>query len=117
MDWWTLKIPNWLTVSAVLAALAIHLATASWAGLRTPVLGFLVGFVLYLPFLLLLGMGEGDLKLMAAVGSIVGPLNCIFIFVIAGLVGGLMALYISRGRLAETLANTAWILKELSQGR
>jgi prepilin peptidase CpaA len=118
-DWRSRLIPNWLTVAALASALAIHIATGSWGGLRTSLSGFLVGFVVYLPFLLLRGMGAGDLKLMAAIGSIVGPTNCILVFVLTSLAGGVIAIAVllSRGRLAETLSNTAWILSELAHGR
>jgi prepilin peptidase CpaA len=39
-------------------------------------------------------MGAGDVKLLAAVGSVVGPQGIIGVFILTGLVGGLLAIVV-----------------------
>ncbi len=64
-------------------------------------------------------MGAGDVKLMAAVGAMVGWEDWLGIFVITALLGGLMALILatSHGRIKKTLWNVGFILSELKSGR
>src|SRR5260221_13553602 len=68
----TRRIPNWLTGS--LAAAGLGMAFAG-VGL-TPgqaALGLLAGLALMMPAHLIGATGAGDVKLMAAVGAVVGP--------------------------------------------
>ncbi len=67
------RIPNLL----ILVGLALGLAGQAYAdglgGLGNGLLGVLLGFALFLPFYALGGMAAGDVKLMAMVGSFLGP--------------------------------------------
>ena len=64
-------------------------------------------------------MGAGDVKLMAAVGALVGWERWFGIFFVTALIGGVMAmiLVLSRGRLKKTLFNVGFILSEMKSGR
>jgi prepilin peptidase CpaA len=64
-------------------------------------------------------MGAGDVKLMAAVGAIVGWENWFGIFLVTAVIGGIMSLIlvVSRGRLRKTLFNVGFILTEMKSGR
>ncbi len=64
-------------------------------------------------------MGAGDVKLMAAVGSLVGWQNWIAIFLLTAVLGGVAALVLVawRGRVKKTLWNVAFILSEMKGGR
>jgi prepilin peptidase CpaA len=64
-------------------------------------------------------MGAGDVKLMAAVGAMVGWEDWFGIFVITAILGGLMALILAaaHGRIKKTLWNVGFILSELKSGR
>lgn len=119
IDWRRRQIPNWLTVPALGVAVVLHAGGESWAGLGKALGGFGVGFAVFLPLLLLKGMGAGDVKLMAVVGTIVGAANCVVVFVFTALAGGLLAvgLQLSRGQLGATLGNAVFILAELARGR
>lgn len=79
----------------------------------------LLGFGAYFILYALRAMGAGDVKLMAAVGAIIGPLNWIAVFIASALAGGLFAivLMIRKGRVRETLSNTLFIAGELIQLR
>ena len=79
----------------------------------------LLGFALYFPLWLLRARGAGDVKLLAAAGSLLGPQNTFAYFVIAALVGGVfgLALVLRKGALPQTAANIGLILKSLMQLR
>src|SRR5439155_24771042 len=61
-----------------------------------------LGFVLLIPFYAMRAMGAGDVKLLAALGAILGPQILLTAAAGGALVGGLMSLIIlaRRGRLS-----------------
>jgi prepilin peptidase CpaA len=113
------RIPNWLTLSGVCAGLALNAATAGLAGFRLSAMGMLLGFGAYLALYSLRAMGAGDVKLMAAVGAIVGPAGWISVFVATAIAAGLLSLglVIIKRRLRETLWNAFFIVGELAHFR
>jgi len=102
------RIPNLLT--AAMAAIGIGMAAtgASGVSLAAAALGIVVGFALMLPGHALGATGAGDVKLMAAVGAIVGPVIALKAFLFTGVAGGVIAILVAvrRRRLAATLAAT-----------
>jgi len=71
------KVYNWLTYPAVVVGLALAAARGAaagdvWDGLTDGVLGFGFGFGVLFVAYVVGGMGGGDVKLMAAVGALVG---------------------------------------------
>jgi len=113
------RIPNWLTLSGVCAGLALHAATAGSTGFKFSAEGMGLGFVAYLALYLLRAMGAGDVKLMAAVGAIVGPAGWISVFVATALAGGVLALglIIFKRRVRQTLWNSFFIVTEMAHFR
>ncbi len=114
------RIPNWLTVGGVVVGVALNAflgpPVGGWAfALKGMGLGFGAYFLLYL----LHAMGAGDVKLMAAVGSLVGWQNWIGIFILTAILGGVAAviLAVARKRLANTLWNVGFIITEMKSGR
>jgi prepilin peptidase CpaA len=113
------RIPNWISVTGVAVGLALNTflfgLPGIWLSLRGLGLGFGVYFLLYL----IRAMGAGDVKLMAAVGAMVGWQDWFGIFLITALLGGLMALILaaSHGRIQKTLWNVGFILSEMKSGR
>jgi prepilin peptidase CpaA len=84
------KIPNWLTLPALLLGVVINIALnpGEW---YFPFAGLLAGFILlFIPFALG-GIGGGDLKLLAALGAILGVRAVLWIFLIGGVAGGLFS--------------------------
>ena len=75
------RIPNWLTVSAFVAALSFHFAVTGWTGLASSFGGFATGFGTLLVLFLIGGGGGGDVKLMGAVGAWIGAWPTILVFV------------------------------------
>lgn len=79
----TRRLPNWLTVSAFVAALAAHTAINGLAGLGFSLLGFATGFGILLILWLIGGGGGGDVKLMGALGAWLGASLTLRVFFIS----------------------------------
>jgi prepilin peptidase CpaA len=90
-----------------------------WPGLIFSLKGFALGFGAYFFLYALRAMGAGDVKLMGAVGALVGWEDWVGIFVITAVLGGFSALLLAawRGRLKTTLFNVGFILSEFKSGR
>lgn len=114
-DWRSRRIPNWLTVSAFAVGLAANVLFNGREGLKTSLLGTLLGLGLLLPFVLLRSLGAGDWKLAGALGAFAGPGLLVNLLVYSVFVAGLMAigLVIYKGRLRQTLRNIGHILVSL----
>jgi prepilin peptidase CpaA len=114
------RIPNWLSVGGVLLGFALNcFLYQGWPGFRHSLIGFAVAFVSYLALYALRAMGAGDVKLMAAVGAIVGWPNWFGIFIVTAIVGGIMAIILVtvRKRLKSTFWNVGYIINEMKSGR
>lgn len=99
------RIPNWVTLPLLAGAFGLHLYQTGLHGLGFALLGALAGFALLLPPYMLMGMGGGDLKALAALGALLGPAAILQVFLFTGLIGGILALcYLAlAGRLLEKL--------------
>ena len=121
------RIPNWLNVTGVVLGLLLNSflyqgtspSVFGFAGLFFALKGLGLAFLIYLFLYAIRAMGAGDVKLMAAVGAIVGWENWFGIFLITAVIGGIMSviLVVSRGRLKKTLFNVGFILSEMKSGR
>jgi prepilin peptidase CpaA len=114
------KIPNWLTLGGVLLGFASNFGIGPpEGGVIFALEGFAAGFGIYMVLYVLRAMGAGDVKLMAAVGALVGWERWFGIFFMTAIVGGLMAIILvaARGRLKRTFFNVGFILNEMKHGR
>ncbi|MEO6307439.1 MAG: prepilin peptidase [Nitrospiraceae bacterium] len=87
-------IPNWLTGPSILAGLGFHTVMNQFAGFVFSLEGAAVGLGLFIILYVCGWMGAGDVKLFAAVGSILGPAQTISAAIVIALVGGLLALVV-----------------------
>lgn len=106
------KIPNALVATTATSGLA--LAAIGWTGgsMTAAAVGLLVGGALMLPGHLIGGTGAGDVKLLAALGTLVGPQQIVLTWVYSAIAGGVLAcaVAVSRGRLQETMAGAARLM-------
>lgn len=79
-DFRTKKIPNWLTVSAAVIGLGYHTFAPHGIGPVWALAGFAVGFSLLIVPWLLGGGGMGDVKMLAALGTWLGPVMVLVAF-------------------------------------
>lgn len=115
----TRRIPNWLTLAGLIAGFALNGVLYGLAGLGRAGIGMLTGFGIYLLLYLLRAMGAGDVKFMAAIGSIVGWwwwFHIFFVAVIVGAIAGVL-LALSKGRLQRTFGNVGYIVSEIAHFR
>jgi prepilin peptidase CpaA len=113
------RVPNWITAAGVLLGLAMNAFLYGWPGLRSSLAGLAVGFGAYFILYAMRAMGAGDVKLMAAIGAMVGWQDWFGIFIVTAIVGGFasMALMAMRGRVKKTLWNVGFVLTEMKSGR
>ena len=114
------RIPNWLSMSGVLLGLGLNaFLYQGWPGVRLSLQGLGMGFGVYFLLYMVRAMGAGDVKLMAAVGAIIGWRDWFGTFLITAIIGGLMALILVayKRRVQKTLWNVSFILSELKSGR
>lgn len=106
------RIPNRLTYSALVIALALRGTLLGLPGLKSGAVGVLTAGGLFLLLFILGAMGGGDMKLMAAVGAWVGGNEVMTLILAAALAGGVLAIgrIIYRNMLGETLLNTIRLL-------
>jgi prepilin peptidase CpaA len=57
--------------------------------------GWLAGAALFFPLFALGGMGAGDVKLLAALGAWLGPVDAVWMAIFASIAGGLIAVVVS----------------------
>ena len=71
-DFRSKKFHNWLFLTCTAVAFAVIVLLNGLGGLLTGTIGFIAGFALLLPLVLLGIVGAGDMKLVAAFGVIAG---------------------------------------------
>jgi prepilin peptidase CpaA len=86
------KIPNLLTFTTMILALAYHGVMNGLDGLLFSSGGLLLGIAIFILPYLMGGMGAGDAKLMGAVGAVLGPRGVFNAAVFTVVVGGIYAL-------------------------
>ncbi len=112
-------IPNWLVVTGLVAGFGLNTILYGWQGLGSSALGFGLALLIYVPLFVLRAMGGGDVKLMAAIGCMVGPRNWFEIFIYASVAGGIYAMFLLtlRNSGGGVFWNMLHILKELIRFR
>jgi prepilin peptidase CpaA len=112
------RIPNWLTVSTLVLGFALNALIAYPApveGVWLAAKGFAFAFALNLVMYMLHMTGAGDVKLLAAVGAMVGCSDFVGIFLLTAMIGGVLAIILMtiKGRVRQTLWNLCFMVSEL----
>lgn len=107
------RIPNWLTYSGILAGLAARLTFLGMQGLTSGLLGGLFAGGIFLLFFVVRAMGGGDVKLIAALGTLVGWPVAVELLIATAMAGGILAIgfMIFQGKVSSTLRNVGIVLK------
>jgi prepilin peptidase CpaA len=108
------RIPNALNATALVVAVAVGCLASGLTGLMNSIGGALAGCGALLPFYLLRGMGAGDVKLMAAAGAFLGPVDALTAAALAIVMGGGLAVAVVVLRLVESTPLAEFSLRDAS---
>jgi prepilin peptidase CpaA len=113
VDLYTRRIPNPLTLGVAAFGLASAAAHLSALTLTQAIGGFCVGLALMLPGHFIGATGAGDVKLFAALGTLLGPKGAAVAFMYTALAGGVLAVIVAlrRRRLLQTFERTAEMVR------
>lgn len=106
------KIPNIITLPVILWGLLSYSILEGYAGFKFSIIGFVIGLaIFFIPFALG-GMGGGDVKMMAAIGSLKGWKFVLYTAVYTSLVGGIIVIIylVYKKKLFITLKKLLWII-------
>lgn len=112
VDLRTGRIPNVLTGTAAAAAFVLAVSGLGHLSPGLALAGGLAGLALMLPGYAFGATGAGDVKLVAALGTLVGPRQVGLIFLCTAIAGGALAIVHAcrRGRLGITVVRTAGLV-------
>jgi prepilin peptidase CpaA len=94
------KILNIVTIPAIIFGFIYYTTFEGWSGFLFSGKGFLIGLGLLIIPYLVGGMGAGDVKLMSAIGALMGTSFVFYSFIYTALIGGfigLLLIFKSRG--------------------
>lgn len=112
------RIPNLFVLATLVSGLIINFMAAGVTGLKASAGGCLMGFGLMFVLHVFGAMGAGDVKLFAAVGSVVGTGLVPETFLVVLLTGGVLAVYsiLRNGTVLTTLTRVLQIFVGLLPG-
>ena len=85
------RIPNLFVLATLISGLTLNFALGGLSGVVSSVGGFVFAFILMFMLHVFGAMGAGDVKLFAAIGSVIGAQLVLPTFVVVVLTGGLLA--------------------------
>jgi prepilin peptidase CpaA len=131
IDGWAFKVPNWLTLSLVLSGWGLGLlhtlnvhVDAGLGGIGIALVCTAIGFALLFPLLAIVGMGQGDVKMLMGFGSWVGAYFgsqndaieiLLYSFCLGAVIGGLcgIVMMVLRRKFRKNLSNFREIAVDL----
>ncbi len=107
------RIPNWLTYPVMLLSVVYQTYHDGTIGFLLSLAGIGVGLLVFVIPYLTKGMGAGDVKLMGAIGGVLGPKGVFIAFLFTAICGGVYALILTarHGFFRETVARYVRMLK------
>ncbi|WP_019912941.1 A24 family peptidase [Paenibacillus sp. HW567] len=85
-----MRIPNWITLTALLAGVLVQGLMKGWHGVLFSLCGAIAGFLLLLIMHLIGAVGAGDVKLFAGIGAWTGILFTLQVTVYSVLFGAVI---------------------------
>ena len=106
------RIPNALVAATALVGLSLTAFGWSGGSFGASVAGLLLGAALMLPGHLVGGTGAGDVKLVAALGTLVGPQAIVMTWIYSAIAGGVLACMVAmrRGQLRRSVTGAASLM-------
>lgn len=86
------RIPNWLTFPTMIGGITAHSWSSGVEGAVFAILGLTAGLGVFLVLYVTGGIGAGDVKLLAAVGTLIGAYGAVVSGTLAMVIGGAYAL-------------------------
>jgi prepilin peptidase CpaA len=113
VDLYTRRVPNPLTIGIAVVGVAMAATHVSGVSVAGAFAGLALGLFLMLPGHLIGATGAGDVKLLAAVGTLLGPSRIGMAFLYAAIAGGALAIIVAlqRRRLGATMERTAALVR------
>ena len=107
------RIPNWLTYPGIISGLVLRSVLLGWKGAASALAGCALAGGIFLLFYVVRAMGGGDVKLVAALGSLLGPRDAVDMLLATGICGGVMAIVyaVYRKRARATFVNVSAALQ------
>ena len=130
IDGWAFKVPNWLTLSLVVSGWALGglhdlsvPVDGGVGGIAAALLCTAVGFFLLFPLLAIVGMGQGDVKMLMGFGAWIGAyfggkeavLILVWAFCLGAVFGGVcgLVMMVARRKFKKNLSNFREIAVDL----
>ena len=109
IDLRTRRVPNQLTLAIGVLGLTLAASHVTGVTVTGALAGCVLGLLLMLPGHVIGATGAGDVKLFAAIGTLVGPMHIVVAFIYTAIAGGVLAVIVAarRRRLQETMERTA----------
>ncbi len=113
------RIPNTLVLAASALAFLMHQQTWGLPGFGIAAAGVGLAVLIYGPIYHLHGMSAGHLKLMMALGCLLGPHDFFWLFVFSSVFNAIIGLLLAglAGRLGATLRNVRYMVVDLAELR
>ena len=113
IDLRTRRVPNVLTMSLAATGIALAASRFGHITIAAALGGGLLGLLLMLPGHFLGATGGGDVKLLSATGTLLGPAATLWAFLLAMIAGGAIAVFVAvrRGRLLRAMQQSAELVR------
>ena len=98
IDVYSRRVPNALTFGLAIAGLALAAAGVSGVTVAAAIGGLVLGLLLMLPGHVIGGTGAGDVKMLAALGTLLGPRGVFVAFFYSAIAGGVLAVAVALRR-------------------
>ena len=107
------RIPNWLTYPGIIMGILLRGLLLGWEGAASALAGCVLAGGIFVLFYVVRAMGAGDVKLVAAIGSWLGPRDAVVMLLATAICGGVLAIGYAmyRQRVRATFANVGAALQ------